>query len=34
LNRGAQIGGFMHDTGEGSISRYHRRKQTWNPAAI
>ncbi|MBC7500543.1 MAG: FMN-binding glutamate synthase family protein [Herminiimonas sp.] len=24
LNRGAEIGGFMHDTGEGSISRYHR----------
>ncbi|GGI55461.1 FMN-binding glutamate synthase family protein [Oxalicibacterium solurbis] len=24
LNRGAQLGGFMHDTGEGSISRHHR----------
>ena len=24
LNRGAQIGGFAHDTGEGSISRYHK----------
>lgn len=24
LNQGAQQGGFMHDTGEGSISRYHR----------
>ncbi|MFW5823362.1 MAG: FMN-binding glutamate synthase family protein [Marinobacter sp.] len=24
LNRGARIGGFYHDTGEGSISRYHR----------
>jgi glutamate synthase domain-containing protein 2 len=24
LNRGAKIGGFAHDTGEGSISRYHR----------
>jgi glutamate synthase domain-containing protein 2 len=24
LNKGAQMGGFMHDTGEGSISRYHR----------
>jgi len=24
LNRGAQLGRFMHDTGEGSISRYHR----------
>jgi glutamate synthase domain-containing protein 2 len=24
LNRGARIGGFAHDTGEGSISRYHR----------
>ncbi|MES2934901.1 MAG: FMN-binding glutamate synthase family protein [Pseudomonadota bacterium] len=23
LNSGAQQGGFMHDTGEGSISRYH-----------
>ncbi len=25
LNRGAQMGGFAHDTGEGSISPYHRR---------
>ncbi|HLD65886.1 MAG TPA: FMN-binding glutamate synthase family protein [Pseudomonas sp.] len=24
LNRGAQLGGFFHDTGEGSISTYHR----------
>ena len=24
LNKGARIGGFAHDTGEGSISRYHR----------
>ncbi len=24
LNRGAQMGGFAHDTGEGSISAYHR----------
>ena len=24
LNQGAQRGNFMHDTGEGSISRYHR----------
>src|SRR5262249_5793626 len=24
LNKGAQLGGFAHDTGEGSISRYHR----------
>jgi glutamate synthase domain-containing protein 2 len=24
LNRGAKAGGFYHDTGEGSISRYHR----------
>lgn len=24
LNGGARMGGFMHDTGEGSISRYHR----------
>ena len=25
LNLGARLGGFAHDTGEGSISRYHRR---------
>ncbi|MBT0668856.1 FMN-binding glutamate synthase family protein [Novosphingobium profundi] len=25
LNKGAAIGGFAHDTGEGSISRYHRK---------
>jgi glutamate synthase domain-containing protein 2 len=25
LNTGARMGGFYHDTGEGSISRYHRR---------
>ena len=24
LNKGAKLGGFSHDTGEGSISRYHR----------
>ena len=24
LNRGAKMGGFSHDTGEGSISKYHR----------
>src|SRR5204863_5146075 len=24
LNQGAAMGGFAHDTGEGSISRYHR----------
>jgi glutamate synthase domain-containing protein 2 len=24
LNQGAKLGGFAHDTGEGSISRYHR----------
>ena len=24
LNQGAKIGGFAHDTGEGSISKYHR----------
>ncbi len=24
LNKGAQMGGFAHDTGEGGISRYHR----------
>lgn len=24
LNRGAKIGGFAHDTGEGGISRYHK----------
>lgn len=26
LNRGAKIGGFAHDTGEGGISRYHRQE--------
>lgn len=26
LNRGARIGGFIHDTGEGSISPYHRQE--------
>ncbi len=25
LNKGARMGGFAHDTGEGSISRYHRK---------
>ncbi len=25
LNKGAAMGGFAHDTGEGSVSRYHRR---------
>jgi len=25
LNKGARLGGFAHDTGEGSISRYHER---------
>jgi len=25
LNKGAALGGFAHDTGEGGISRYHRR---------
>ncbi|MGR5513725.1 glutamate synthase-related protein, partial [Vibrio diabolicus] len=24
LNRGAKLGNFIHDTGEGSISPYHR----------
>src|SRR3546814_7523700 len=24
LNKGAKLGGFAHDTGEGSISPYHR----------
>jgi glutamate synthase domain-containing protein 2 len=24
LNKGAMLGGFAHDTGEGSVSRYHR----------
>ncbi|MGD9294360.1 MAG: FMN-binding glutamate synthase family protein [Roseobacter sp.] len=24
LNRGAKMGGFAHDTGEGSVSRYHK----------
>ena len=23
LNKGAQLGGFYHDTGEGSLSPYH-----------
>ena len=27
LNRGARLGGFAHDTGEGSISPYHRENQ-------
>ena len=27
LNKGARLGGFAHDTGEGSISRYHREHQ-------
>lgn len=31
LNQGAQIGRFMHDTGEGSISRYHRPEQSGEP---
>jgi glutamate synthase domain-containing protein 2 len=31
LNRGAQLGGFMHDTGEGSISRHHRPEQENEP---
>jgi glutamate synthase domain-containing protein 2 len=26
LNEGARLGGFAHDTGEGSISRYHRER--------
>lgn len=26
LNRGAKIGGFAHDTGEGGISRYHKQE--------
>ncbi len=26
LNEGARLGGFYHDTGEGSISRYHRER--------
>ena len=24
LNKGAKLGGFAHDTGEGSVSRYHK----------
>jgi glutamate synthase domain-containing protein 2 len=24
LNKGAKLGGFAHDTGEGSINHYHR----------
>ncbi|HEX2604648.1 MAG TPA: FMN-binding glutamate synthase family protein [Oxalicibacterium sp.] len=31
LNRGAQLGGFMHDTGEGSISRHHRPENANEP---
>jgi glutamate synthase domain-containing protein 2 len=31
LNRGAQMGNFMHDTGEGSISRYHRPENPGDP---
>ncbi|HEY9544783.1 MAG TPA: FMN-binding glutamate synthase family protein [Solimonas sp.] len=31
LNRGAQLGRFAHDTGEGSISRYHRPEQEGEP---
>ncbi len=31
LNQGAQKGNFMHDTGEGSISRYHRPENTNEP---
>lgn len=31
LNRGAQLGGFMHDTGEGSISRHHRPQDDAEP---
>ena len=32
LNRGAAAGGFAHDTGEGSISRYHRPENEGDPA--
>jgi glutamate synthase domain-containing protein 2 len=31
LNQGAQAGGFMHDTGEGSISRHHRPESADEP---
>lgn len=31
LNQGAQKGRFMHDTGEGSISRYHRPEDDTEP---
>ena len=31
LNQGAQKGRFMHDTGEGSISRYHRPENDTEP---
>jgi glutamate synthase domain-containing protein 2 len=31
LNRGAQLGGFAHDSGEGSISRYHRPETEGEP---
>ena len=31
LNRGARLGGFMHDTGEGGISRHHRADGGYEP---
>lgn len=31
LNKGAEMGRFMHDTGEGSISRYHRPEDPTTP---
>ena len=36
LNKGAKLGGFAHDTGEGSISKYHREfggDLTWQVAS-
>jgi glutamate synthase domain-containing protein 2 len=36
LNKGAKLGGFAHDTGEGSISKYHRENGgdlTWQVAS-
>ena len=35
LNKGAKLGNFAHDTGEGSISRYHREYGgTFRPAEV
>ena len=34
LNKGAQLGGFAHDTGEGSVSPYHLQGETWSGSLI